>query len=723
MKTIKLIQILVLTIIWASSSQAENNITIGTGGVKGVYYPTGGSICTLVNKSRQSHGLRCSAKTTDGSIYNLRTIRAGWMEFGIAQSDWNFHAYNGSSKFSFSGADKKLRSIFSVHAEPLTIIARKDSNIKHFDDLKGKRINIGMRGSGIRRTMEVLIEAKGWTTSTFSEVRELKSNRQIDALCNDKVDAIVFMVGHPSRSVREVTTECDAVLVNVSGPAVDRLISSNSYYRKAVIPGNMYLGSSHNTTTFGVGATFVSTIETSESTVYNVVKSVFENFEAFKRMHPAFKNLRKEEMIWDSLSAPLHPGALRYYSEIGLTPDTRRNQKTFAKKTTVNIGQKTRTKVLPKSSQSQSQSGIDNQPPRITITSHQVKSRGIGVGIKSKKTMITGYATDATGIVEVLINGKEAQLFEQGAFSKDIYLKMGQNKVVVRAMDINENWAEYSFFINRSQDVIAKNQPAPKQKSGLSGWYQNQKALIVGIDVYHSTGIPPLNNAVNDAKAIALILRGMGYEVTELYNEDATKKIIRRTFSKYQRAFKRDDSFLFYFAGHGQGIRLENGEQVGFIIPYDADLSLDEASIFDYEEEAIDLNILKRYSKNMKAKHIAMLLDSCFSGLAMKRSIAKPKNRSFEYYNDLLDRKSINILTAGDDQPVSDGSNHSPFARAIINALQRKALDIDDRDGFATFTELSVYVKGKVEKATDRRQRPQFDNLSEDDGDFIFKFQ
>jgi len=299
-------------------AMAAEFVTIGTGGVTGVYYPTGGSICRLVNKGKKDHGVRCSVESTGGSVYNINTIRAGELDMGVAQSDWQYHAYNGTSKFEAAGAFKELRAIFSVHPEPFTVVARNDSGIKNLNDLKGKRVNIGNPGSGQRGTMEVLMAAKGWDKSSFKLASELKGSEQSKALCDNKIDAMVYTVGHPSGSIKEATTTCDTTLVNISGPVVDKLVNDNDFYRTATIPGGMYRGNAADTTTFGVGATFVTSSKISEKVIYNVVKSVFENFDAFKKLHPAFANLKKEEMIKDGLSAPLHRGALKYYKEAGL---------------------------------------------------------------------------------------------------------------------------------------------------------------------------------------------------------------------------------------------------------------------------------------------------------------------------------------------------------------------------------------------------------------------
>ena len=302
---------------FAPSAFAEEFITIGTGGVTGVYYPTGGAICRLVNKSRKEHGIRCSVESTGGSVYNINTIREGELEFGVAQSDWQYHAYNGTSKFEDKGKFEDLRAVFSVHPEPFTVVARADSGVKNFQDLKGKRVNIGNPGSGQRGTMEVVMEKLGWKTEDFALATELKAAEQSAALCDNQIDAMVYTVGHPSGSIQEATTACDSVLVTVDGAAIDALITDNSYYRSATIPGGMYRGNDADTQTFGVGATFVTSSNVSEDTVYTLVKSVFENFDAFKKLHPAFANLKPEEMATAGLSAPLHDGAAKYYKEKG----------------------------------------------------------------------------------------------------------------------------------------------------------------------------------------------------------------------------------------------------------------------------------------------------------------------------------------------------------------------------------------------------------------------
>jgi TRAP transporter TAXI family solute receptor len=292
-------------------------VSIGTGGVTGVYYPTGGAICRLVNKDRKEHGIRCSAESTGGSVYNINTVRAGELEFGVAQSDWQFHAYHGTSKFADQGAFDRLRAVFSVHPEPFTLLVRKGTGIKSFADLKGQKVNVGNPGSGQRATMEVVMEAFGIAMDDFAVASELKGSEMAQALCDGKIDAMIYTIGHPAAAITEATTTCDVELIDVGGAPIDKLIADNPYYRSATISGGTYKGNPNDISTFGVGATFITSADVPEDVVYTVVKAVFEGFDDFRKLHPAFRALEEKEMISDGLSAPLHPGAEKYYRERG----------------------------------------------------------------------------------------------------------------------------------------------------------------------------------------------------------------------------------------------------------------------------------------------------------------------------------------------------------------------------------------------------------------------
>jgi uncharacterized protein len=292
-------------------------VTIGTGGVTGVYYPAGGSICRLVNQGRSEHGIRCSAESTGGSVFNVNTISEGELDMGVVQSDVQYNAYNGVVQFADTGAVEKLRAVFSLHPEPFTVVVRPGSGITNFEDLKGKRVNVGNPGSGQRATVEILMERYGWSMGDFALASELPSREQAAALCDNRVDAILFTVGHPTGSIAEPVATCDAELINVTGEVVDQLVEEHSYYFHATIPAGMY-NNDEDIRTFGVGATVVSSTDTSPEVVYQVTKAVFENFDEFKNLHPAFAVLEKESMVSMGLSAPLHEGAERYFKEAGL---------------------------------------------------------------------------------------------------------------------------------------------------------------------------------------------------------------------------------------------------------------------------------------------------------------------------------------------------------------------------------------------------------------------
>jgi TRAP transporter TAXI family solute receptor len=292
-------------------------ITIGTGGVTGVYYAAGGAICRLVNKDRAKHGIRCSVESTGGSVFNVNTIKAGELDMGFSQSDVQFNAFKGLGQFKDPGAWTDERAVFSVHPEPFTVVARKEANVKSFADFKGKRFNVGNPGSGTRASMEELLSAMGWKLSDFSLASELKADEHGPALCDGKIDGFFYAVGHPSANIQDPTTSCGAKLVSLTGPAIDKLVADKPYYAKATVPAGLYPNNPEATNTYGVLATVVSSSKIPAETVYQVVKAVFDNFEEFKKLHPALANLKPENMIKDGNSAPLHDGAARYYREKG----------------------------------------------------------------------------------------------------------------------------------------------------------------------------------------------------------------------------------------------------------------------------------------------------------------------------------------------------------------------------------------------------------------------
>lgn len=305
--------------LWAIQSGATTPrfLLLGTAAATGIYYPAGNAICRSVNKTRQLTGLRCSAQTSPGSSANLSRIANGQLDLLLAQADTQYHAYHGSQGFSAAGANKSLRSVFSLHTEAFTIVVRSDANIDHFDQLLGKRVNIGNPGSGHRQTMQVLMAAKGWQNNDFAALTELTTAQQVDALCENKIDAFVYLVGHPTVTLKQAANSCDVKILGVDDALVEQLVTQHNYYLRTHIAGGTYRSHKHDVNTLGVAASVIASKQTSEETVYQVVKSVFENLDGIRAMHPAFAELNKATMA-TTINIPLHPGARRYYREIGL---------------------------------------------------------------------------------------------------------------------------------------------------------------------------------------------------------------------------------------------------------------------------------------------------------------------------------------------------------------------------------------------------------------------
>jgi len=308
--------LIALTSLSVPATAQQKFVTIGTGGVTGVYYAVGGAVCRLMNKSRAETGLRCSVESTGGSVFNANAIKTGELDFGLAQSDIQFGATKGEGQFK-DKADPDLRAVFSVHPEPFTVLARRDAGVTSFADFKGKRFNIGNPGSGTVASMEELLRQMGWTRADFSLAAELKADEQGTALCDNKIDGFFYGVGHPSAAIQDPTIACGAKLISLTGPAVDTLLKEHPYYARATIPGGMYANNPNPTETYGVLATVVTSAKVADTTVYALVKAVFDNFDEFKKLHPAFALLDPKAMIKNGLSAPLHPGAIKFYKEKG----------------------------------------------------------------------------------------------------------------------------------------------------------------------------------------------------------------------------------------------------------------------------------------------------------------------------------------------------------------------------------------------------------------------
>ncbi len=305
------------TLASPSALAQERFVTIGTGGQTGVYYTAGQSVCRLLNRAESTPAIKCNAPSTAGSVTNIVSMQKGEYDFGFIQSDHQHKALQGLAPFDKDGAVEELRAVFSLQSEILTVVVRNDSGISDLDGLKGKRVNIGVPGSGSRDTFEEVMRAKGWSNADFALAAELKPAEMASALGDNNLDAITYVVGHPSGAIQEALTNVKASIVPVTGPEIDRLLAGADYYTAAEIPAGLYPGVESAVPSIGGKAVLATTSRTDPEVVYQLVKAVFDNLDRFKRLHPAFADLNAEDMIRVGLTAPLHEGAERFYKEKG----------------------------------------------------------------------------------------------------------------------------------------------------------------------------------------------------------------------------------------------------------------------------------------------------------------------------------------------------------------------------------------------------------------------
>jgi hypothetical protein len=260
----------------------------------------------------------CVAVSSDGSVANIRRIESGDSTFGLSQTDVAYAAFHGEGPFAAAGPDPKLRILIALYPEEFTVVARADTGIRDFQDLRGKRVGIGTSGVGYNFTRDVVLGFYGSTMPDPEHVLEFGPAEQSQALCSNRVDAVIFEAGHPNGVTQEATTDCRARLVRVAGPPIDRLLATHSYYIASVIPGGMYAGNPGDIPTIGTRAVLVSSSNQPDELTYAVVKAVFENFAVFRRLHPALTTLEVKDMVPSEAVMPVHPGALKYYREAGL---------------------------------------------------------------------------------------------------------------------------------------------------------------------------------------------------------------------------------------------------------------------------------------------------------------------------------------------------------------------------------------------------------------------
>lgn len=297
----------------AVQGHAQTNIVIATGSPTSVYHQIGTDLCAFINKKEKNHGIHCTAQTSKGSIDNAKKLREGAVQFAIVQSDVQFYSFKGYGPFKGIGPDPKIQSVFSLHQEPFTVVARKDAKIRSFGHLKGKRVDMGKLGSGQRTSMQLLMRINGWTKNDFAKITGLSPRLQSTAICANEIDAIMIMTGHPDADLKKTMATCPVILVHVTGAATDRLMKLLPYYQPMSIAGGTYPGSTLSTRTFGVNATLVTSSDTSDHVVKELMQAFFNNFTNFKFSHAAFAKLAPKDMAHIGLTAPKHPSAQLYF--------------------------------------------------------------------------------------------------------------------------------------------------------------------------------------------------------------------------------------------------------------------------------------------------------------------------------------------------------------------------------------------------------------------------
>jgi uncharacterized protein len=305
-----------------SSLRAEDVfITIGGGDLSGVYFPAGLAIAKMLNHKRHEYGIRATVEATAGATFNLNAIIAGYLEFGLTQSDKQYQAVNGLAEWTEKGPQSELRAVFSLHHETVTLVAAVDAGLRIIADLKGKRVSTGNPGSSQHRIVIDALKAFGLEPSRDISLLNVMASEAPALLQDNRIDAYFFTVGHPSETIRKARSgERQVRIIPISGPAIDQLVAKNIPYVRATIPVKQLYPDAvdqADVATFGVIATLCTSSRVSADVVYAVTKEIFENLELFRRQHPAFNQLTKAGML-EGLSAPLHPGALRYFQETGL---------------------------------------------------------------------------------------------------------------------------------------------------------------------------------------------------------------------------------------------------------------------------------------------------------------------------------------------------------------------------------------------------------------------
>ena len=704
--------VILINILPLKSYSDENLIKIGTGGPRGVYFQVGNNICKMVAKIQsKEHGRKgtdntyfCSAPSTGGSNFNIGKINIRELDFGVSQSDWQYHAYNGTSKWSKYGPVKNLRSVFSLHNEPFQIWVRKKAKIKSFRDLKNKVVNIGNPGSGQRGFMEMVMKAYDVDKSFFKRTTELSSSEQIKALCDGKIDAFGYAVGFPNGAM-ENAASCGAKAYPISfdSSVIKELLNSYTAFAPAVIPRGTYTGQKKDAYTFGVKATLVTHRDVSNETVYDVVKAVYENLDDFKMQHPAFKYLNREMML-EGLSAPLHAGAIRYYKEIGYSFPSHLYiaDKPQAKNPKIKVVKKPEITIDKNS---------DNEAPVLEITEN--------ITVTKSNYIIKGKVFDKSKKY-IQVDGQYIEI-NNNEFIINRFSPVDEIiKIVATDQWGNKNIKTINIKVNIKQIEALKIYERLKPDVIKVAKSNNKIGIIIGIEKYETLKNLDALYANRDAKFFyEYAKKAFGIQeenIKLLVDKAANRREILKALKLWLPtvADKNKDIYLF-FAGHG--LASDDGKDL-YIIPQDGDSRL-------LEDTAISRLEIIKLIKKTNPKSVTMFFDTCYSGQTRDEKTLVAGLRPLRIVANEQDTPdNFTIFTAsGYDQTSGsiEGAKHGMFSYHLMKGLEGKADKNEDKK--ITNGELIAYLKTNVNKEAFIQNREQNPMMSGKQNQVLVNFK
>ncbi|MBA2082812.1 TAXI family TRAP transporter solute-binding subunit [Aeromonas veronii] len=282
-------------------------LTIGTGPLNGVYYPTGGAICRVLNAGHALHGDSCTVQSTRGSMANLKALDKGDVQLALVQSDVLHHALHGTGPFSGQGANNELRSLFRLYQESLTLLATPNSGITTLADIEGKRVYPGNKGAGEQITSQALMAAMGWQPGQFAAYQLKSDSEPLEGLCDGSLDAAFVVAGHPSLAVGDLISRCKVRLIPIEGEQIDRLLKQHPYYQRSRIAANLYPGQTTAINNIGMSAELVALASLPDPIVRTVRDTLLARVKQFSRLHPALSKVTPEQLQAQT-ELPLHAG-------------------------------------------------------------------------------------------------------------------------------------------------------------------------------------------------------------------------------------------------------------------------------------------------------------------------------------------------------------------------------------------------------------------------------